>query len=79
MIYCYRYRSPQTREEHNIECTQEVYLDIAITIAISKRKAIKRFSKYYRDVKPRQVINVTITKWLFALLFKRGVIILTDY
>lgn len=77
MIYCYRYRSPQTREEHNIEYTQEVYLDIAITIAISKRKAIKRFSKYYRDVKPRQVIN--ITKPLISLLFKRGLLILTDY
>lgn len=77
MIYCYRYRLPQTREEHSVVYTHEVYSDIAITIAISKRKAIKRFSKYYCAVKPCQVINVT--KWLFALLFKRGLLILTDY
>ena len=77
MIYCYRYRLPQTREENNVEYTHEVYLDIAITIAISKRKAIKRFSKSYRDVKPCQVTN--ITKPLISLLFKRGLLILTDY
>ena len=77
MIYCYRKRLPQTREEHSVEYTREYFSDIAITIALSKKQAIKRFSECYYDVKPRQVTNIT-NKFLICLL-KGWTLIFTDF
>lgn len=77
MIYLYRKRLPQTREEHSVVYTSEVYSDLAITIAFTRKQAIKRFSALYMDVKPSQVIG--ITKKLFICLLKGWVLLLTDH
>jgi hypothetical protein len=47
--------------------------DVAIALAFSKQRAIKKFSRYYMDVQPGEVTNVTIR------LLKRFPVILTDY
>ena len=48
--------------------------DVAICKAISKSQAIKKFSRYYADVKDYEVI-----KLLSANHIEGGVVILTDY
>lgn len=48
--------------------------DVAITFALTKKKAIKKFSIYYSRIKPEEVKNVT--KWLLTYT---KVAILTDY
>lgn len=48
--------------------------DVAITFALTKKRAIKKFSKLYDEVKPEEVTNEM--KWLFRY---GGVAILTDY
>lgn len=48
--------------------------DVAITFALTKRKALKNFSRLYADVNESEVYNVT--KQLF--LYDR-VSVLTDY
>ena len=48
--------------------------DVAICKAISKSQAIKKFSRYYADVKDDEVI-----KLLSANHIEGGVVILTDY
>ena len=48
--------------------------DVAITFALTKKRAIKKFSKWYGEVKPEEVTNET--KWLLRF---GGVAVLTDY
>ena len=48
--------------------------DVAICKATSKSQAIKKFSKYYADIRGEEVI-----KLLSANHLENGVVILTDY
>ncbi len=48
--------------------------DVAICIAISKKKAIEKFSKFYANVREKDVFKVSFIK-----LIKGRVEILTDY
>lgn len=48
--------------------------DVAICKAISKSQAIKKFSRYYADVKDCEVIKLLETNHI-----EGGVVILTDY
>lgn len=48
--------------------------DVAITFALTKKQAIKKFSKLYSDIKPEEVRNRTR-----GLLRFGRVVILTDY
>ena len=48
--------------------------DVAITFALTKRKALKNFSRLYADVNESEVYNVTKQLFLYG-----RVSVLTDY
>lgn len=48
--------------------------DVAITFALTKKRAIKKFSQWYAEVNPKEV-----TCQLKKLLKFDGVAVLTDY
>ena len=49
--------------------------DVAITLAFTKKQAIKKFSKYYENVTEDEVVKCRIGRMLKC----GGVAILTDY
>ena len=49
--------------------------DVAITLAFTKKQAIKKFSKYYENVTEDEVVKCRIMR----MLKYGGVAILTDY
>lgn len=65
MIYCFA--RPDQMDEHNFKD------DVAVCKAISKKRAIQKFSKLYDNVKEQEVFKV---KLKFRSRFPK---VLTDY
>ena len=51
--------------------------DAAVTFALTKRKAVNKFKRYYAEVNDGDVVN--ITPGLLQCLVSRRIVILTDY
>ena len=51
--------------------------DAAVTFALTRRKAVKKFKRYYTEVNDGDVVN--ITPGLLQCLLSRRIVILTDY
>lgn len=51
--------------------------DAAVTFALTRRKAVKKFKRYYAEVNGSDVVN--ITPGLLQCLILRRIVILTDY
>lgn len=51
--------------------------DAAATFALTRRKAVKKFKRYYTEVNDGDVVN--ITPGLLQCLVSRRIVILTDY
>lgn len=51
--------------------------DAAVTFALTRRKAVKKFKRYYTEVNDSDVVN--ITPGLLQCLASRRIVILTDY
>lgn len=51
--------------------------DAAVTFALTRRKAVKKFKRYYAEVNDGDVVN--ITPGLLQCLVSRRIVILTDY
>ena len=51
--------------------------DAAVTFALTRRKAVKKFKRYYTEVNDSDVVN--ITPGLLQCLVSRRIVILTDY